>query len=332
MFLQVWVNAKLVWGCEGGSGPAPISRLSGAWLTTRGRIPLHQQHLIPTGVLPPVTCSSCLLSALTPQFLSPLCLPVWHSDGFASLAPHPPTLFHSLRLDSFILARRLSLSALLVTELSGTAPGRRPVIHSAQQTCKHSLPCQTLHPLPTSGLAEPCPGCHFSSPQSPEHLWNSAGLVPAPDVSALPMHTVKGSKILWVRNANLPRLVGSTLAEFTAFWAQNMSTLAQWQQPFQRHGPYTPAELPTTPLKTLPGSWGSHYLRSTFQSSMLPASWSSRAWWGQERNMQHPKCSEGAPAHQSHTSMGKSRQEDGMVGTKTTFSTSCTYEDPSDAM
>ncbi|KAJ8786044.1 hypothetical protein J1605_006624 [Eschrichtius robustus] len=48
--------------------------------------------------------------------------------------------------------------------------------------------------------------------------------------------------------------------------------------------------------------------------------------------MQHPKCSEGAPAQQSRTSMGKSQQEDGRVGAKTTFSTSCTYEDPSDAM
>ena len=181
---------------------------------------------MPTWFPPPPSHSSSLLCALLPHHLSPLCLPVWHSDGLASLAPNPPTLFRSLRIDSYTLAQCLFLAALLVTELAGTAPWPPPVIHSAQQTCKHSLPCQTLPPHPTAGLREPGPGCHITSPQSLEDLWNSVGLVSAPEGSALSMHTAKGSTIL-SENTNSPRLVGSMLAELTAFWAQNTSTLAR---------------------------------------------------------------------------------------------------------
>lgn len=133
--------------------------------------------------LPPPSRSSSLLSLLTSVSLSPLCLPVWHSDGLALLALNPPTLFHSLRLDSYILAQGLFLSALLVTKLFGTAPGPPPVIHSARQTCKYSLSRRNLHPLPTSGLWEPCPGCRLPDPWSLEHLWNPAGPAPAPAVS-----------------------------------------------------------------------------------------------------------------------------------------------------
>lgn len=103
----------------------------------------------PAGSPPNLVSASPLLlrlSFVSPDLslLSPLCLPAWHSDGLASLALNPPTLFRSLRLDSYILAQGLFLSALPVTKLFGTAPGPPPVIHSAQQTCKYSLSCWTL--------------------------------------------------------------------------------------------------------------------------------------------------------------------------------------------
>ena len=189
VFLQMWVpgvNAKLVWG-RGWNWFSPLESVS------------QQQHLMPAWFLPPASHSSSLFCALLPHSLSPLCRPVWHSDGLASLAPYPPTSFRSLRTDSYTLAQGLFLAALLVTELAGTAPWPPPVIHSAQQTCKHSLPFQTRHPNPTAGLREPGPGCHITSPQSLEDLWNSAGLVSDPEGSALPMQTAKRSTILWVR-------------------------------------------------------------------------------------------------------------------------------------
>lgn len=110
----------------------------------------------------------------------PTSLAFWWS-GFLDL--NTPTLFHSLRLDSYILAQCLFLSALLVTKLFGTAPGPPPWIHSAQQTCKYGLSRRTLHPLPTSGLWEPSPECHLADPWSLEHLWNSAGSASTPKVS-----------------------------------------------------------------------------------------------------------------------------------------------------